>query len=256
MVLLTLLAVLLAPLLIRERRSRALVWSAGAAVVALLAPGVLTLGDLFTNAGPVEWRLLLVPPVPTLVGILIMMVIRWCWNLATYRMLRGAAAVGAAAAAVVAMALADGVPPWHADLHLSRTPVWKESEPALSNVEQLIATDPPHGRTILMPPKAMIALSMDTVEWHGVAPRSLYVASLQEPTSLKAARKILLRFVTGSHPHPTHSSVKHALHLLNVGTVCLSPANRSGQETVRRAGFQPFIPVGTLRCSYKSQPGG
>lgn len=209
------------------------------------------------HAGPVEWRLLLVPPVPTLVGTLVVATVSCCRNVATqHRMLRRATAGVTVAAALITLSLADGAPPWRADLRLSRTPVWKVKQPALGNVESLIATDPPRGRTILMPPEAMMVLSMYTVEWHGVAPRTLYITSLQEPNRLKSARKILVRLASAEHPSPPPRIVEQSLQRLDVGTVCLSPTNHRGQASVRAAGFEPFADVGTLRCAFRATAGG
>ena len=255
MVILTLLAVLLGPFLVRSGQPRTLLWSAAAAVVLLLAPGVLGLGDLLTSAGPIEWRLLMVPPVPSLIGMLIVTTVALCARAARYRLLRVAMVAVTSAAAVIMLSLIDGAPPWQVGLQRSPTPVWKEKEPALRNVEQLIAHNPPRGRTVLMPPNAMIVLSMYTVQWHGVAPRPLYVASLQEPTQLSSARELLVRLASGRHPEP-RPAVRHALQLLDVGTVCLSPGDHAGQASVRSAGFGPFMPIGTLRCSYRSSISG
>ncbi len=257
LVLLTVSAVFLAPVLLRGRQAGALAWSAAAATVLVLAPGALWLGNRLTSAGPVEWRLLLIAPVPTLVGVLVAAAAQRCGSLAgDRRAVRTAIAAVTAAAALAALSVADGAPPWPDGLRLSRTPVWKVKQRPLHNVRALIATDPPRGRPILMPPAAMIVLSIYTVEWHGVAPRPLYVASLQEPARLKAARKVLVRLAAARHPAPSPSAVRQALHRLDVGTVCLPPADHSGQRSVRSAGFGPFARVGTLSCAYRTRAGG
>lgn len=256
MVLLTLLAVLLAPLLLRERLPRALTWSAAAAAVLVLAPGVLALGNRLTGAGPVEWRLVIIPPVPTLVGILVVAAITWCLTMTRqHRTLRTATGAVTVAVALVILSLADGGMPWQVHLRVSPTPVWKTKPAALRNVRKLIATDPPHGQPILMPANAMIALSLDTVEWHGVAPRPLYVASLQEPARLKTARMILVRLAASKHTDPSPRRVKRALHQLDVGTVCLKPGDGGAEASVRAAGFGPFSKVGSLVCAFRPRVG-
>ena len=258
MVFLTMAAVMLAPLVLPERRVKALAWSAAAIPVLLLAPGVLELVNLVTKSGAIERRMLVVPPVPTLVGVLTVTTIAW---ITRHRIAAGSArtktAVGVTLGAAALMALAfAGAVPWHSSLHLSRKPVWKTYQQALVNVQELIATHPPGGRLILMPEAEMILLSMDTVAWHGVAPRHFYISNLDEPEQLKAARYTLTNLAS-PRPNPPRRDVKNALNLLNVGTVCLTPDNRSGQRTVRAAGFPAFTKVGTLECtSRRTDPPG
>jgi len=67
MVALTIAAILVSALILR-RSAAVLVWTSGLAFLAVLTPGVLLLINSLTRSGPVEWRLLIGPPVPTLIG--------------------------------------------------------------------------------------------------------------------------------------------------------------------------------------------
>lgn len=255
-VVLTVGSMMLAPLLLRGIHPRALAWSAAVLPVLLLAPGVLVLGNLVTSSGPIEWRMLVVPPVPTLVGVLVVTTIGWTTgHIFVADRLRARAAVGTVltAAALMVLALAGDVP-WQSATNLSRTPVWKTYQQPLANVKALVATNPPRGPLILMPENEMITLSIYTVEWHGVAPRRSDISSLDEPPALKSARYTLTQLAAPNRRNPPRPDVKKALVLLNVGTVCLTTNNHSGQASVRAAGFPAFKPVGTLRCTTRKPP--
>ena len=174
--------------------------------VLLLAPGVLELGNLVTKSGAIERRMLVVPPVPTLVGVLVASSIAWIIRhgfAAGSARTQTAAGVPLGAAALMALAFAGAVP-WHSSIHLSRKPVWKTNQQALVNVQELIATHPPQGRLILMPEAEMVALSMDTVAWHGVAPRHFFLCNLDEPraTQSRAVHPHQPRLTTTQSPAP------------------------------------------------------
>ena len=69
MAIVTIAAVMVAPLLVRGTAAATLIWCSGVASLAVLTPGVLSFLNAVTGSGPVEWRLLLSPPAPTLIGL-------------------------------------------------------------------------------------------------------------------------------------------------------------------------------------------
>ncbi len=250
---LTIAALLLAPLLLRGR-SRILAWSAAIVPFALLTPGVLTLGNALTHSGPVEWRMLLSPPMPTLVGITAAGIVhRAITRTGNHPAKVVIATLGTLAGC--ALLVFAGTPPWASHLHFASRPVWKTHAIGLANVKALVATDPPHGQPILMPADEMAVLSLYTVRWHGVAPKRFYIAGLDEPPANSSARRTLVDLAEINRPNPTYDETKAALTLLNVGTVCLSVHDHRAQRLVERAGFGPFANVGTLRCATRPSAG-
>lgn len=256
MVILTVVAAMLAPLLLRGIRVGALAWSAAVVPILLLAPGVLEIGNLMTSSGPIEWRMLVVPPVPTLVGVLVVASIGWTTGhlfAADHPQARAAVGSVLAAVALTGLAVAGDVP-WQAADQVSRTPAWKTYQQPLANVKALVATNPPRGQLILMPENEMTDLSIYTVDWHGVAPRRFDISGLAESPAWESARYTLTQLASGYPRNLSPREVKNALELLNVGTVCLTTSNHGGQASVRAAGFSAFEPVGTLRCTTRKPP--
>lgn len=68
MAIVTIAAILAGPLLLRGTAAATLIWCSGVASFAVLSPGVLSFLNSVLDSGRVEWRLLLSPPAPTLIG--------------------------------------------------------------------------------------------------------------------------------------------------------------------------------------------
>ncbi len=256
LVMLTAIGLLVGPVVLPGRRVAMLAWCSTVASLTLLAPGVLALVNAVTRSGPIEWRMLLGPPVPILLGVCATAGVEWCRRAAVVRpgVSRAVAALAPAAAVLAVFAFAGGLP-WAGHLHLSSHPVWRTHPDALANVRALLVRQPPRGATVLMPADEMVVLSLATVRWHGVAPRPFYVPSLDEPHSLAEARYLLVRLAAGHHLADPPRRVHAALRLLDVGTVCLRARDHTGARIVRSSGFGTFRPVGTLRCASRTDLG-
>jgi hypothetical protein len=174
--------------------------------------------------------------------------VSWAVNRTGKRPARfGIAALGTLAGCI--LLVFAGTTPWASHWHVSSRPVWKTHVIGLANVKALVATDPPRGKPVLMPPNEMAVLSLYTVKWHPVAPKAFYVTGLDEPAADSRARRTLIRLAVTGRSNPSYHDTSAALRLLDVGTVCLAVYDHQAQRIVERAGFGPFANVGTLRCA-------
>jgi len=252
MVALTIAAILLSPLILR-RSGAALVWAGGLAVLVALTPGGLALINIATRSGPVEWRLLVAPPAPTLIGA--------CAATAVAGVSRAvrdgsnaryAAAGVAATVTVVAFGFA-GAPLWVAGPIWQAHPSWNVNPTHLDNVRALMDSGPDTAGPVLMPPGEMRALAISTTKVFAVVPREFDLSNLSEPPGQTTARRLLLTLVTPRQPTPSVAEVRAALDLLRVQTVCLQRSARVQRRTIRRAGFADERPIGKLVCSTRTR---
>jgi len=250
---LTIAAVMLAPLLVRGIQAAVLIWCSGVLSLAVLVPGVLTLLNATTRSGPVDWRLLLSPPAPTLIGLCAAAAAAWTYRLAR-RAFAGrvpAARVVAAATAVslvATFALAD-IPVWALTVRIAPRPSWKVDPGALANVEAILATDPSRSGPLLLPAAEMGVLAMYTTRWFAVVPRASYLTGLDEAAGATADRRTLLQLVAARPGKLSAADVGAALRRLAVTTVCLDANAATAARVVRTAGYSTFRPIGTLQCS-------
>jgi len=244
----TIAALLLSPLVLR-RSAALLVWTAGLASLAVFTPGVLALVNALTRSGPVEWRLLLAPPIPTLIGACAataVAVVSGAFGggrVARY----GTAAVAVAAVATVALA---GTPLWGAGTW--QRPTWDVDPAQLANVRALMASGPSTAGPVLMPPGEMLVLAIATTQVFAVVPRAYDLPGLQEPPAETTARRLLLSLVSQGHKELPTADVQSALRLLHVQTVCLRPSAHKDRQTVQSLGFSAWRPIGALVCSTRT----
>lgn len=251
MMIVTIVSVLAGPLLVRGTSAATLIWSSAVASLAVLTPGVLTFLNSVTGSGPVEWRLLLSPPAPTLIGLCAAAGV----GVAVAALASGpvpARIASMATALVVVCAFAVvGTPPWASSSWIAHRPSWKVSPHALQNVRAFVAADPSTAGTILMPTGEMRVLAIYTTRWYAVVPRAFDLPGLVEPAKSTAARRTLLKLVSTTQPNPSAARVKSALKTLNVTTVCLWPSDVTARKRVRAAGYPAFQTIGSMTCSLR-----
>jgi len=253
MVIVTIGAVLGGPLLVRGTAAATLIWSSGVALLAVLIPGVLTFLNAVTGSGPVEWRLLLSPPAPTLIGLGAGAAVGAATRgLASRRPLVGRSVSAAMTLLVICALTVVGTPPWAASVHLEPRPSWKVSAIALDDVRALVAAHPSTAGPVLMPTAQMRVLAIYTTRWYAVVPRAFDLAGLVEPPTNTAARRTLLQLVSTTQPNPDAADVESALRTLNVTTVCLRPGDVAAARSVRAAGYPAFRPIASMRCSMRT----
>jgi hypothetical protein len=248
----SLLALTLSPLLVRDRGSACLVWCSALGVVVAVAPGVFGIVNAATGAGQVAWRMLLGTPLPSLVGLFaatgVSVCLRWARRSRIPAWLRTYVLPPLIAVALACLLGIAGTPVWRTGVRLFDQPVWKVEPESLANVKAVLATDPPNGGPLLLPPAEMSTLAIYTTQWFAVVPRELYIASLPESAERSAARYILFQLVTAP-PLPTKPEVKWALGKLGVSYICVERRAVSARRLIRSLGFEPFVAVGTLVCT-------
>ena len=136
MVALGLVALGLAVVLARRGAPAALAGSAALGSVLVFAPGVLSLANAATGAGPILWRMLYVAPIPVLVGLLLAAPVP---DLGAARASVARAVPVAAGLVVVAGLVLGGLPIWSHTGHggpvtLRSSPQWKLDTEALADV--------------------------------------------------------------------------------------------------------------------------
>lgn len=250
MVALTIAAILVSPLILR-RSAAVLVWTSGLAVLAVLTPGVLALVNNLTRSGPVEWRLLIGPPVPTLIGACAATGVGVVSRAVGGTLARYATAAVAATVIVVGFGLA-GTPLWVAGPIWQPRPSWNVNPTHMANVRAFMDSGPNAAGPVLMPAGEMRALAISTTKVFAVVPREFDLSNLEEPPAQTDARGLLLTLVTPRHPTPSVADVRAALDLLHVQTVCLNPSAKAEREIIRNAGFSAERPVGKLVCSTRT----
>ncbi len=253
MAIVTIAAVMVAPLLVRGTAAATLIWCSGVASLAVLTPGVLSFLNAVTGSGPVEWRLLLSPPAPTLIGLCAATGVAAATRGLTSRPVATRIVSAAATLAVVFAFMVVGTPPWSSTVRVESRPSWKVSVKALANVRAVVAANPSTTGPLLLPAAEMRVLAIYTTRWFAVLPRAFDLPGLAEPAATTAARRTLLQLVSTTKPNPSAADVESALHTLNVTTVCLSPSDVGARVRVRAAGYSSFRPVGGMRCSVRTR---
>lgn len=253
MMVVTIAAVMVAPLLVRGTAAATLIWCSGVASLAVLSPGVLTFLNAVTGSGPVEWRLLLSPPAPTLIGLCAATGVAAATHGLASRAVATRMVSAAVGLAVVCAFMVVGTPPWASSVRVEPRPSWKVSVSALADVRALVAANPSTTGPLLLPAAEMRVLAIYTTRWYAVVPRAFDLPGLAEPAATTAARRTLLQLVSTTEPNPSAADVGSALHALNVNTVCLRPGDVRARALVRAAGHPAFQAVGTMRCSIRTR---
>ena len=236
---------LVGPVLVRSREGRALAAAATLAVFAMLTHGVFGLVDAFTGAGPIDYRLLLISPVPALVGLLaaaplpaaLPALVRW-------------PVVSAAAAGLVALVTLTGTPVWSGSVGAGLTthPTWKSHLFTLPDVRKVAAMHPGPG-PVLLPRGAMATMALLTTRTFAVVPRRFYLHGLPPEAGEVIARKVLLRVV-----HPTRKGlpplrrVERALPAVHVSLACDYSDHVGAVSLLEQAGYVSPFSVGNLTC--------
>ena len=187
MVALGLVALGLAVVLARRGAPAALAGSAALGSVLVFAPGVLSLANAATGAGPILWRMLYVAPIPVLVGLLLAAPVP---DLGAARASVARAVPVAAGLVVVAGLVLGGLPIWSHTGHggpvtLRSSPQWKLDTEALDDVR--IMADRGVTGVVLMPPRRMKVLTMYTVDAFPVVPREWFIQNMREPQEARKA---------------------------------------------------------------------
>lgn len=231
MVVVALVALGLAPLLVR---GRAVALMAGATVLAtfvVLVPPLLELADSLTGSGPILWRVLYCVPIGVLVGLL-----------AVVRLPRRTGPLRPALAVLLPVALvgsfvAAGAGLWDTTDHngpatLTSRPTWKVDLDANAQVAAVL--DRGARGVVLLPPRAMQVLPMVTTDAYAVDPRGWYTRILEEPQEQNESRRLLARYARDKTPNLTGADLGRALRDLDVTLVCVDQG-RTRRELPRLA---------------------
>ena len=231
MVVVALVALGLAPLLVRGRATALMVGATVLATLVVLVPPLLELADALTGSGPILWRVLYCVPIGVLVGLLaVVRLPRWTGPA------RPVAAVALPVAMVASFALA-GAGLWNTTDHngpaqLTSRPTWKVDLTAKAEVEAVL--DAGATGVVLLPPMAMQVLPMVTTDAYAVDPRGWYTRILEEPQAQNEQRRLLARYARGTTPRLTGEDLGRALSTLDVTVVCVKQA-RAERELPRLA---------------------
>ncbi len=250
MVALGLVALGLAVVLARRGAPAALAGSAALGSVLVFAPGVLSLANAATGAGPILWRMLYVAPIPVLVGLLLAAPVP---DLGAARASVARAVPVAAGLVVVAGLVLGGLPIWSHTGHggpatLRSSPQWKLDTEALADVR--ILADRGVTGEVLLPPRRMKVLTMYTVEAFPVVPREWFIQNMREPREASRARRVLFRLASGKKPLPAKTDADRALEVLDVDLACTGVSDNQQQvlRYYRDAGYTERSTYGTLTC--------
>ena len=235
------LALLLAPVLVRRGAPSYLTAAAALIFLGSLLPGVTDLMNATTGAGPVLWRFSLVLPLPVLVGTVAAAPLRLSSQLSQADASR---LVGGFLVAVVAAA---GVPLWSPALstQLTSRPTWKVDQAAQPLAVQISRLDTGPG-PVLLPPEVMNVLAVTTTRMFAVVPR--YLGAVQESPEKAKARGQLLGLVQHSKPLLGYPQTDAALSALDVSLVCAPTSDHAVLRRVRASGYEARKRVGPLTC--------
>ena len=235
------LAILLAPVLVRRGAPSYL--SAAAAMIFLgsLLPGVTDVLNATTGTGPVLWRFSLIMPLAVLVGILATSPVRLSPHLSVPDSSRLVAGL------LVALIVASGISLWSPALstQLTSRPTWKVDQAAQPVAVQISRLDVGDG-PVLLPPQEMNVLALTTTKMFAVVPR--YLGAVKEPPAKVAARGQLLGLVQHSEPLLSYADTDAALSSLDVSLVCVPATDRAVIGRVKAAGYHWKRRVGPLAC--------
>jgi Family of unknown function (DUF6077) len=251
-----LLALLIAPLVVRRGSPLLVVAGIGMVAAVLLAPEVLPVLSDVTGVQGALRRTLWVVPLPALVGLLAALPVgEWVGK-------RWAVAVPAAAAAALLIAL--GKPLWESNVNPGRTywtapPSWKLTPRRVADARAILGRYDGPG-PILAEEPIMAAIAEITVDPKAVNPRRWYIKLTGEPRSTKAERLRLTAFVTekvGDTPRPTLEQARHDLAHLGVDLVCVDSSEQELLRAVQVAGpYEPAFKARGQTCFSRSGGAG
>ncbi len=251
MVALSLIALGMAVVLARRGAPAALAGSAALGSVLVFAPGILSLVNTVTGAGPILWRMLYVAPIPILVGLLLAAPVP---DLGAARRTLARAVPVLAAVVVLAGLVVGGRPIWDYTGHggpvtLRDSPDWKLDTEALADV-RILADRGVEGE-VLLPPRRMKVLTMYTVEAFPVVPREWFIQNIDEPEADNNARKLLYQLASGELPLPNKQNSADALELLGVDLACTGESDNTERvmKYYAAAGYTEESSYGTLSCA-------
>jgi len=236
---------LVGPVLVRNREGRALAAAASFTVFVVLTQGLFGLLDAVTGAGPIDYRLLLLGPVPALVGLLLSAplpevlpaLVRW-------------PAVAVATAGLVALVTVTGTPVWSGAVGATLTshPTWKAHLVTLPDLKAVLALHPGAG-PVLLPRGAMATMALLTTRTFAVAPRRFYLHGLPPEAAEVVARKVLLRVVDPAMAGlPPLRRVERALPAVHVSLACDYSEHVEALELLEQAGYGTPLIVRDLTC--------
>ncbi len=246
MVVVALVALGLAPLLVRGRAAALMVGATVLATFVVLVPPLLELADALTGSGPILWRVLYCVPIGVLVGLL-----------AVVRLPHRAGPLRPVAAVLLPVALVGsfvvaGAGLWGTTDHngpatLTSRPTWKVDLTAKAEVEAVLDTGVEG--VVLLPPMAMQVLPMVTTDAYAVDPRGWYTRILAEPDEQNEQRRLLARYARGKTPELTGADLGRALRGLDVTMVCVK-RGRADAELPRlaEAGYAAPQQLADLTC--------
>jgi Family of unknown function (DUF6077) len=254
MVALGLVALCLAPVLARRGVAATLAGTSALTAVLAFAPGVLPLINSVTGSGPILWRMLLIAPIPVLVGLLAAQP----WPTGRLRTVlpseRVARVAGAVVAAVLVLGLvAGGRPIWAYTGHgtaggvtVTSSPEWKLDLAALRDVRALDRRG--MEGVVLLPPPRMKVLTMFTTDAFPVVPREWFIGNIEEPLADRRARRLLFDVAAGRPPLPTKEKVQAALERLDVTLACVGDVPKRQQVLELYGGEGDPERIGSLAC--------
>ena len=243
-----LLALWIAPWLVRSGTPLLIVASIGIVASVLLAPNVLPVLSDVTGVEGALRRTLWVVPLPALVGLLAALPVadrvgrRW--------------AVALPAAAAAALLIALGQPLWesHANpgqMFWTKSPSWKLSPSRVADARAILRHYKGPG-PILAEEPIMAAIAEVTVDPKAVNPRRWYIKLTGEPQSTKAERLRLTAFVTeevGDTPRPSLEQARKDLAHLRVDLICVDSSEDQLVRAVEAAGsYEPAFRARGQTC--------
>ncbi|HSV40469.1 MAG TPA: DUF6077 domain-containing protein [Nocardioidaceae bacterium] len=256
MVAIALVAIVLGAVLLRSAPSGVVLGVTSVVCLAIFVPGVLTLINNATGAGPILWRFLYCLPIPILVGLLTLAPVELLRPWVSERLATLTPyAVGAVVLAVVAVV---GAPLWNTVDHngpvtLKDHPVWKVDLKALDDVEAVMATDPEG--VILMPTIQMRTLPMYTTQAFSVIPRVWYNDTLEQTPEQRADRYALMDLANGKRPFLTQERITAAFQSIDVSLACIGQTRtRQAVRMVEAAGYENPARRGRMTCLSRGTP--
>ena len=227
-------ALLVGPLLVRDRVGRLLASLAGLVTLAVLLPGVVDLLEAATGTGPIAVRMLFTAPWPVLVGLLATADVP-----ASLRTRAPAATLGVVAGVVaLALLVSTGTAVWSrgAKAFLESAPTWKVKSSDRTRVEAVLAEHPGLG-PVLLPASVSRALAVTTTRTYSVVPRDYYIQFVQEPRAQHRARYVFRRFMDPTIKDPVPPVLARAMQTLDVTLACVPGRAGRQQAELRTIGL-------------------
>jgi hypothetical protein len=243
-------ALALGPSLARRGAAAVLAAAACAVPFVVLLPGVISVVQAVTGAGPVLWRLLLATPIPVMVGMLAVApaaVLPRTGQDLRARVLPTMVVASVAAVALVLVGFGSAI--WSSQLGATLTsrPEWKVNQQARPVADRIAALHPPAG-PVLLPHTEMAVLPLVTTRMFAVVPRLLYAQGVDRSPAKRKARLALYDLVQGRRPLPSFAETDEYLQRLDVSMVCVNRDRTKVRQRVRAAGYLPQHRVEQLVC--------